>query len=108
MSLYFVLATPNPTEQVGRATLPLNRRTTSAYDSAGRQTLRIDARGNRTTYSYDAASQLLSRRYPDGSRATFAYDATGNRTLLENENVSVTATYDSLNRRDDVTTDYKI
>lgn len=41
-------------------------------------------------------------------RATFAYDAAGNRTTTENASVTVTATWDGLNRRDDVTTNYKV
>jgi len=86
---------------------PLDRRTTSIYDVAGRQTVRIDARGNRTTYSYDSTDQLLSREYSDGSRVTFSYDSAGNRITSDNPSVSVTTTYDALNRPDDVSTDYK-
>ncbi|MCA9045662.1 MAG: hypothetical protein KDA69_15150, partial [Planctomycetaceae bacterium] len=72
------------------------------------QTLRIDARGNRTTYTFNANSQLLTRRYPDGARTSFTYDEVGNRTAMENASVSVTATYDGLNRRDDGTTNYLV
>ena len=71
-------------------------------------TRRIDARGNRSTYTYDAVDQLLVRRYPNGTRATFAYDAVGNRTQLVNQAVTATMIYDSLNSRQDVTTDYKL
>ena len=47
------------------------------WDAAGRQTLRIDARGNRTSYVFDGTDQLVGRKYPDGSRVTLAYDSDG-------------------------------
>ena len=81
----------------GGASLP-GRRTTSGYDQAGNQTLRIDARGHRTTYTFDAASQLQARRYPDGSRVTFAWDETGNRTLMADATGRYTWLSDALNR----------
>jgi RHS repeat-associated protein len=77
---------------------PLSRRPTSAYDAAGRQTLRIDARGYRTTYAFDANSQLVTRKYPDASRVTFAYDAVGSRTKMHDSLGRYTTTFDALDR----------
>ena len=43
-----------------------------AYDAAGQQTLRWDARNIRTTYGYDSVSRETSTKYPDGTRVTIA------------------------------------
>ncbi len=79
-----------------------------AYDAAGPQKTRLDARGQLSSYTYDADDELTGRKYPDGTRATFAYDPAGNRITTENQAVTVTVTYDGTNRRDDVTTNYKV
>ncbi len=81
---------------------------TAAYDAAGRQKTRLDARAQLSTYTYDADDELTGRKYPNGTRVTFAYDAAGSRITTENQSVSVTVTYDAVNRRDDITTDYKV
>ncbi len=46
--------------------------------------------------------------WESGAQTTFAYDEAGNRTTTENASVRVTALYDGLNRRDDVSTKYKV
>ncbi|MBL8820714.1 MAG: RHS repeat protein, partial [Planctomyces sp.] len=79
-------------------TNPLLQTQSYDYDNAGRETLRIDARGLRTTYSYDKVDRQTLRHYQDGTRATQVYDAVGNRTLLHDQTGRYTTTYDNLNR----------
>jgi YD repeat-containing protein len=45
---------------------------------------------------------------PDGSRTSFSYDEVGNRTAMENASVSVTATYDAINRQNSISTNYNV
>ena len=75
----------------------------SGWDAAGRQTLRIDARGNRTSSVFDGVNQLLNRKYPDGSRVTLAYDSTGNRNTMRDSTGRYTYAFDAVSRKTMVT-----
>ncbi|MEW4489961.1 hypothetical protein AB1L42_17895 [Thalassoglobus sp. JC818] len=76
-------------------------RTTYAYDSAGRRTVKKLANGTRASFTYDAASRLttLANLKSDNSvisKFDYQYDKAGNRTAAaENDGSRVTYLYDA-------------
>jgi YD repeat-containing protein len=53
----------------------LGKRTTTAYDAAGRSIASIDPLNQRTTTTYDAASRTIASINPLGQRTSTLYDA---------------------------------
>jgi YD repeat-containing protein len=76
----------------------LGQRTTYAYDAAGNQITRLDAKGQCTTYVYDGAGRLTGQQYSDGGRVTFAYDGRGQRTRMEDGTGVTTFSYNAIGR----------
>jgi RHS repeat-associated protein len=72
----------------------LLRRTTAAYDLAGRKILKLDARGVRVTAVYDVAGQQVGELQPAGLRVTFGYDHASRRTLVADPTGRTSTVYD--------------
>jgi RHS repeat-associated protein len=64
---------------------------------------KTDGNGNVATFEYDAASQLLRKAFSDGTGVRFSHDAAGNRTAAANQHLTLSYTYDELNRVTSVT-----
>ncbi|MEM7542808.1 MAG: RHS repeat-associated core domain-containing protein, partial [Pseudomonadota bacterium] len=85
-------------------------RTEMSYDLAGRLVATKDANGNRTQSEYDALGRVTKTISQAGRETIFDYDENGNQTHLtdanavagsqpkNNENASVYAEFDELNR----------
>ena len=69
-----------------------------AYDATGNLVQTTGPGGGVTKVSYDALGRVILRTYSDGNTASFTYDANGNMLTAKNANVTLTYTYDSLNR----------
>ena len=77
---------------------------TFTYTPSGRRAAMTDANGT-TTYTYDLRDRLLSKATPQGT-LRYTYDAAGNQLSVQSSNtngVSVTYSYDKLNRLATVT-----
>ncbi|MDA2921746.1 DUF2341 domain-containing protein [Patescibacteria group bacterium AH-259-L07] len=96
-----------------------NHTTTYAYDSLNRLTQTIDSesktisytydgignvvsftngKGEIIAYQYDANNRLVQKTFPDSSVTSFTYDENGNIITAQNQNVTYTYEYDTLNR----------
>ena len=61
-----------------------NLTTVIKYDTAGRETYRMDAAGNVTTYTYDIRGRLTRTDYPDGTYETASYNISQNTVTERN------------------------
>jgi len=78
---------------------PRGNRTETVYDSIGRVIDVIDALGNHSRTQYDAAGQVASYIDPRGFVTTFEYDVAGRQTAIHLPNGSMASQgYDALGR----------
>lgn len=77
---------------------PLGRSTTFTYDENGNLLTTRDRKGQLTRYTYNDEDEKTSITYHDGSRVDLDYDATGKLTTVSDARVSVTRSYDELDR----------
>lgn len=68
------------------------------YDAVGNLSQMVDRNGAATVLTHDAMHRLTRRAYADGSADVFTYDANGNMLTASNQNVTLTFTYDAMNR----------
>jgi RHS repeat-associated protein len=69
-----------------------------SYGANGNLISRRDRKGDTITYTYDALQRLTTKTYPDDSTVTYAYNLNGRVISAENDAVSYSATYDSMDR----------
>ncbi|MDJ0836543.1 MAG: RHS repeat-associated core domain-containing protein [Acidobacteriota bacterium] len=82
------------------STDPLGHVTRKEYDSYGRISAEIDARGNRTEHLYDTAGNKVRTIFPDGTQEFWTYDVAGEiKTHTDPLGRITTYSYDALNRR---------
>jgi RHS repeat-associated protein len=84
--------------QIGTSADPMGNMTAFAFDQRRLLQSFTDENGALTGYEYDALGRLTHRTFADDTEERFTYDANGNVLMASNANVTLTRTYDALNR----------
>jgi len=84
--------------RVTSSTGPLQAVTQFGYDPAWNPVQTTDPNGAAIQYAFDKLHRLTMETLPDGATASFTYDANGNLLTASNPNLTLTYTYDALNR----------
>ena len=77
---------------------PMGNTTRYTLDGTGNILTRVDANGITTQYNYDDANRLETIDYPGSDDVTYVYDPVGNVTEMSNAEVTVSQSFDALNR----------
>ncbi len=78
---------------------PMGQVTRLEYNAIGKESARIDARGQRTETDYDSAGNRREVRHPDGTRESWTYDAENRMvTSVDRAGRITTMVYDTAGR----------